>query len=799
MTDRVAMARALEMMESSGRGKSKTSVDGSVGGMQIQPKTFAAFADPGMDIKNPDHNYAVAARLINHLADISSEDPLRVAVGYFSGEGNIAPPNSPTPWKKDSVDGNGTRTSQYVAKFLQHLAGGTGGDTLVRVPKVEDDWEIVDTSSKTPTSSVGDSGSSDWEIVPSSPSLGLPPDSITPTIHDPILSTGDLKPTPDETSFLERVATGIGDTGLGVAQLNLNLQDRLLKALKSAVGIEAPWLTSGSDSINAAMKKREQEYQNKRGTEGAGDFDWGRLLGKAVPYAATPQGVFPSFVAGTVYGATEPQTSGEYSLGKAGVQGVLSGLTSAIPTALGKGGGKLFNLDRSAAQHGQDIALDALKLPGKTARESLDAVQQAYAEVPELAIGETTPRGVSTLGSLARRSGTTWQSLVDTLPSRSRDAGDRISKSAAELLDVPTLMSDAKAYNKATKLAADPDYKAAYAKPVEVTPALEELLQRPSMKRALIHAANLVEDEGQIGMGKEIRNLISGKGVVTETPTMEMWDWAKRGLDDVINKGYKGQLGAKGNPKGAKEIREALLTELDKQVPEYGVARSKWSGAQRLDEVMSEGERFLTRKPEEVKDYFNSLNDSEKVAYRTGATSAISFAANKNKLRGAAVTGQIAPSKNLRQKLLVIAPDEARAMQLEQKLSTEELLYENMRSMVGPAAALGRDELEGTLSQNLSRVAVNTLGAANNNPYSWGRLAVTLSDMARTGTSLKARNEAGRILAAMHPEEKKQLMDQLLNRLSEREKTRFMQPSTLSGLAPMALGNMAVRQPVPQE
>jgi hypothetical protein len=48
-------------------------------------------------------------------------DPARIAVGFFSGPGNIAPPGSPTPWIKDLSDRNGKTTSSYVSDVQQRI------------------------------------------------------------------------------------------------------------------------------------------------------------------------------------------------------------------------------------------------------------------------------------------------------------------------------------------------------------------------------------------------------------------------------------------------------------------------------------------------------------------------------------------------------------------------------------------------------------------------------------------------------------------------------------------------------
>jgi len=90
--------------------------------MQIMPGTWAQYARPGEAIDNPEQNRAVGERIIADLSVKAGGDPARIAVGYFSGPGNIAPPGSPTPWKEDRRDGNGMTVSRYVAQVTARLA-----------------------------------------------------------------------------------------------------------------------------------------------------------------------------------------------------------------------------------------------------------------------------------------------------------------------------------------------------------------------------------------------------------------------------------------------------------------------------------------------------------------------------------------------------------------------------------------------------------------------------------------------------------------------------------------------------
>jgi Transglycosylase SLT domain len=116
-----AIHSAIIKQESSGNPNIKPSIDGALGIGQIMPGTFKQYAKPGENINNPADNFAVSRRIVDTLSAKYNGDPARVAVAYFSGEGNVAPAGSPTPWKVDRADGNGKRTSSYVSDILKKL------------------------------------------------------------------------------------------------------------------------------------------------------------------------------------------------------------------------------------------------------------------------------------------------------------------------------------------------------------------------------------------------------------------------------------------------------------------------------------------------------------------------------------------------------------------------------------------------------------------------------------------------------------------------------------------------------
>jgi hypothetical protein len=93
-----------------------TSPKGATGKAQIVQGTFDQYKLPGESYGNEDDRVAAARRYVDDMWKKYPGDTARVAVGYFSGVGNVAPAGSPTPWIKNTSDGN-MQVSQYVDRF----------------------------------------------------------------------------------------------------------------------------------------------------------------------------------------------------------------------------------------------------------------------------------------------------------------------------------------------------------------------------------------------------------------------------------------------------------------------------------------------------------------------------------------------------------------------------------------------------------------------------------------------------------------------------------------------------------
>jgi hypothetical protein len=95
--------------------------------MQIQQGTFKQYAQPGESWSNPADRTTVANRVLNTYQQKYGGDLGRIATAYFSGEGNVAPAGSPTPFIKNVSDSNGKSVASYVGDIYSRGAGMSQG------------------------------------------------------------------------------------------------------------------------------------------------------------------------------------------------------------------------------------------------------------------------------------------------------------------------------------------------------------------------------------------------------------------------------------------------------------------------------------------------------------------------------------------------------------------------------------------------------------------------------------------------------------------------------------------------
>ena len=112
-------------------GQVLTSPTGAMGIRQIEPGTWAQWAQPGERIDNAADNRAVSNRILDSYYAQYGGDVSRVAVAYYSGPRNVSPAGSPNPWIQDysmskATPGNPSRPIPPVSTYVSNIVGRLG-------------------------------------------------------------------------------------------------------------------------------------------------------------------------------------------------------------------------------------------------------------------------------------------------------------------------------------------------------------------------------------------------------------------------------------------------------------------------------------------------------------------------------------------------------------------------------------------------------------------------------------------------------------------------------------------------
>jgi hypothetical protein len=157
-----------------------------------------------------------------------------------------------------------------------------------------------------------------------------------------------------------------------------------------------------------------------------------------------------------------------------------------------------------------------------------------------------------------------------------------------------------------------PKFKAAFedAKAISSTEAAAAKLRGEDISKYMIK---------EMYMPKEIKPGIF-ELELKEIPDVRTLDYIKRGIDSVIEKGYKGEGMSSAEATALKGLRKEFVNAIDENVPAYAAARAKYAGDLEVKDALTMGMKdFNKLKQEEITKFMASASDAEKQAFRTGA------------------------------------------------------------------------------------------------------------------------------------------------------------------------------------
>lgn len=260
------------------------------------------------------------------------------------------------------------------------------------------------------------------------------------------------------------------------------------------------------------------------------------------------------------------------------------------------------------------------------------------------------------------------------------------------------------------KKKAAPLYAQAYQNPeMALSPALADMAQTPSVKRAFDRAKTIAGEEGyaipdnnyfsKSQKSKEVLGIDPITYELTKSLEPESqkslswkdWDYIKRGLDDVLEENRNpitGKLNLDELGRAQAITRSKLVGELDRLNPKYAEARQAFAEPARLKESLTLGREFDKLDPEQIKQQFDRMLPEEQEMFKSGVSRRLKDKIDKTKDGGDATRRILASDLDRKQLQSILGEGQYKAF--EKDVSRENLFAKNRNTILSNSATARR-------------------------------------------------------------------------------------------------------------
>lgn len=260
---------------------------------------------------------------------------------------------------------------------------------------------------------------------------------------------------------------------------------------------------------------------------------------------------------------------------------------------------------------------------------------------------------------------------------------------------------------------------------------------------------------------------------VGKIPDVRTLDYIKRGIDALIDKGYRGEGMSKAEANALKDLKKAYVQVIDENVPEYAAARAKYAGDMEVLDALRLGRTdYLSPKmlPAEAKKVVDAMSDGERDALRAGvAQSLLTKVMDAPQQVNAAQRIIGAPATRKRLEALFQDPNEYKVF--EAAMQRESELFRNAQNIIRGSRTANKQEAIADLKSGsgIFDIAGEAVDVAVGSPGSViGRVLKYLQ--ARTTLDEKSAGEIATMLKSGTVQE----MQDTLNRL-EASSAKFIE------------------------
>lgn len=459
-----------------------------------------------------------------------------------------------------------------------------------------------------------------------------------------------------------------------------------------------------------------------------GTMTGGAMLGQAAKTVVNPRlaGILANPLTadigyGTAYGAADGVANGEDPLYGAVTGGISALVGNRIGGQVAKRLPSLVGLGRPADSlgKGERAVYNAIDNTGP------DIVADALLQAQELGVpaslADVSPDVNSLTGAALRRSPAAAGEAREALAERGRGQYDRflgaVERDLGPIENIPQRSEDLIAQARSR---ADPLYTEAYAAPgaEDVLPSIADLLARPSMSRALPNARRIAAEEGRDPATLGFTLDADGGTVLSQVPSWQTLDYAKRGLDDVLE-GYRDktsqQLVLDTEGKAINDTRREFLGRVDEFNPAYAAARSAYAGPAAEREALQRGRDAVTMTPDQLSVNMGRASDAQRGQMQLGFQSGLAERAGQLRQNSNPFEGTLG-TPAMERRLGAMYPDSEteiarllaqRDMERQLAASSNRLVGNSMTAERGVAdQAFGQQSLGGDIIQGALETAV---------------------------------------------------------------------------------------------
>lgn len=301
----------------------------------------------------------------------------------------------------------------------------------------------------------------------------------------------------------------------------------------------------------------------------------------------------------------------------------------------------------------------------------------------------------------------------------------------------------------------------------------------------------------------------AGNTVIGQAPDVRTLDYIKRGIDALIDKGYKGDGMSTAEASALKNLKKEFVNVIDEATTvngqsAYKQARTKYAGDREVLDALQLGRTdFLSPKllPDRAKAMVDKMSDAEKDALRTGVAQSIltKIGETPNQVNAAQ---RVIGAPATRQRLEALFDDPNKYQLFEAALQREAELFRNAQQMVRGSRTANKTEAVKDLESNTGMfdVAGETIDAATATP---GALVSRVLKFLNNSAPLSEKTAAqlSTMLKATAPADVDKVLTQLEQgaaKLAQSAKTDVKRQRVVSG-AVSATAGQSPKMPAVQE